>query len=76
MYTLLSTQSRPRIYNTLCEAKVVKGKEYNLYLASMLEKNISANPVRENTDCLAYIVDGGNLIEWKIIEGGLLCEKN
>lgn len=68
MYEVYCTLNQKFFADSLPEAQAIKGREYNLYLAKMLEKDFSANPIRENAEFSAFIIDNGKRIEWKIRE--------
>lgn len=68
MYEVISTLNQKFLADSLPEAQAIKGREYNLYLAGMLEKDFSVNPIRENAELSAFIIDNGKRIEWKIKE--------
>lgn len=54
--------------NTLYEAQVIKGRDYNLFLADILQGNSNANPVRGNSDMSAFVEWDGKRIFWDIEE--------
>ena len=69
MYEVVSDSLNQHLCaDTLFEAQTIKGREYNLYLAKMLERDLLVNPIRENTEFSAYIIDNGKRIEWRIRE--------
>lgn len=67
MYLVKSNISSPIPASNIEEAKIIKGREYNLYLADMLIKDSSANPKRANENYSAYIQDGQKRVEWQIV---------
>lgn len=70
MYEIKAADNQIFYAETLDEAQAIKGREYNLYLADMLEKNNRINPKRGNYPMYAFIIEGDKIIEWKINNKG------
>ena len=68
MFAVITPANEMIMANTLAEAITIKGREYNLYLCGMFERDSSINPVRENTDMYSSVIDDGEKLEWKVKE--------
>lgn len=54
--------------STLYEAQVIKGRDYNLFLADILCECPHANPIRGNSDVRAFVIWKGKTYSWEIEE--------